>query len=82
MTVIHSYREVQFSAVILLKLICPLCMCLHILANHPGKLTLCPAILETFKIVLEAHSIKYKSDRDRMLVGLGSFPATGWMPVC
>jgi len=53
MTVIHSYREVQFSAVILLKLICSLCMCLHILANHPRKLTLCPAILETFKIVPE-----------------------------
>jgi len=45
---------------------------------YPGNIQNCPRKLFTWQV----HSIKYKSDRDRMLVGSGSLPATGWMPVC
>jgi len=29
----------------------------------------------------KCYTIKYKCDHDRMLLGSGSVPATGWMPV-
>ena len=55
------------------------------------KLTSHLAVPETFKIIPEIYSrgkciilyitIKYKSDHDRMLVGSGSVPTRGWMPV-
>ena len=34
-----------------------------------------------FPAVAIQYTIKYKSDRDRMLAGSRSVPATGWMPV-